>query len=58
MSADAHSSGVGGLVDVDLLDGLAGAVFLATADGVVEDDDFFYAGEFGTEEGFDFGVVG
>lgn len=57
MAAHAGSGCAGGLVDVDLLDGLAGGVFVASPDGVVEDYYFFDAREFGAQEGFDFGVV-
>lgn len=57
MPAYAGCSCAGGLVDVDLLDGLARGGGIVLADGVVEDHDFLDTGEILAEEGFDFGVV-
>ena len=57
MSADSYFGGVRGLVDVHLLDWCAGGGFLVSADGVVEDDDFFDAGELVSEKLLDFFVI-
>lgn len=57
MTPHAGFGGGGRLIHVYLLDRLAGRGLLPAADGVVEDDDFFDAGEFGAEELLDFGVI-
>jgi len=60
MATDARRGCAGGLVYVDLLDGLARGGGVVFADSVVEDDDFFdlvALGEVCSEGGFDLGVV-
>lgn len=60
MAAHARLGGAGGLVDVDLLDGLAGGGGVAAADRVVEYLDFLdlaAAGEVAAEQRCDFVVV-